>query len=434
MGKADLTRRGFMKIAGIGALILGGIPSFPKKSLADNEVSWLMHPVHYDQMGKGELLEKMAAEIGIKVKATQMPFPQYREKLAILLRQDSSDFDIVGFSNSWWDGSLNDFLEPLNGLMKKKPLIDEADILSLDGYKVGDLNYAVPYRIGPMVLHYRKDIYKKYGLKVPKTLEEYKANAKFITQKESGVYGASIMGEQSFFSLWDFNTYLFSFGGAYFDDANLKKAKVILNNQKGLDALKYWVSLKEENVLPPGVLNATWDTFITNMQQGKIAQGINWSVYIGAVNDPQKSKVAGLLDWAEPPYAAGSGLSCGVTASSGWGLYIPKASQKKELAWEVIRYITSPKSDLYMGLHGGGPFRASTFSSPEYKKFTLATDVIRTALQNSAPMWRPVGAIRNASEVVDKVVIETASALAGKKTPKEAMDQAAEIVRTIVLG
>jgi multiple sugar transport system substrate-binding protein len=429
-----VTRREFLKIAGAGTLAVAGFSAHPPKAFAQNEVSWLMHPVHFDQMGKGELLEKMAAEIGIKVKAVQMPFPQYREKLAILLRQGSSDFDIVGFSNSWWDGSLNDYLEPLNGLMQKKPLINPADILSMDGYKVGDQMFAVPYRIGPMILHYRKDIYKKYGLKVPKTMEEYRENARFITKKETGVFGAFVMGEQTFFSLWDFNTYLFSFGGAYFDNPDLKKAKVILNNQKGLDALKFWSSLREENLLPPGVLSATWDTFITNMQQGKIAQGINWSVYIGPVNDPNKSKVAGLLDWAPPPYAEGTGLSCGITASSGWGLYVPKASTKKELAWEAIRYVTSPQSDLYMALKGGGPFRASTFSSPEYKKFTPATDVIKTALENSAPMWRPVGAIRNASEVVDKVVIETTSALAGKKPPKDAIDKAAEIVKNVVLG
>lgn len=433
MGKG-VTRREFLKVAGAGTVAMAGLGVYPQKALAQNEISWLMHPVHYDQMGKGELLDKMAAETGIKVKAVQMPFPQYREKLAILLRQGSSDFDIVGFSNSWWDGSLNEYLEPLNGLMQKKPLIDPADILSMDGFKVGDQIFAVPYRIGPMILHYRKDIYKKYGLKVPKTMEEYRENARFITKKETGVFGAFVMGEQTFFSLWDFNTYLFSYGGAYFDNPDLKKAKVILNNQKGLDALKFWSSLREENLLPPGVLSATWDTFITNMQQGKIAQGINWSVYIGPVNDPSKSKVAGLLDWAPPPYAEGTGLSCGITASSGWGLYIPKASKKKELAWETIRYITNPQSDIYMALKGGGPFRKSTFLSSEYKRFTPATDVIKTALENSAPMWRPVGAIRNASEVVDKVVIETTSALAGKKPPKDAIDKAAEIVKNVVLG
>ena len=433
MGKG-VTRREFLKIAGAGTAAVAGLSAYPQKALAQNEVSWLMHPVHFAQMGKGELLEKMAAETGLKVTAVQMPFPQYREKLAILLRQGSSDFDIVGFSNSWWDGSLNEYLEPLNGLMQKKPLVNPADILSMDGFKVGDQIFAVPYRIGPMILHYRKDIYKKHGLKVPKTMEEYRENARFITKKETGVFGAFVMGEQTFFSLWDFNTYLFSYGGAYFDNPDLKKAKVILNNQKGLDALKFWSSLREENLLPPGVLSATWDTFITNMQQGKIAQGINWSVYIGPVNDPSKSKVAGFLDWALPPYAEGTGLSCGISASSGWGLYIPKASKKKELAWETIRYITNPQSDIYMALKGGGPFRGSTFSSPEYKKFTPATDVIKTALENSAPMWRPVGTIRNASEVVDKVVIEITSALAGKKPPKDAIDKAAEIVKNVVLG
>ena len=429
-----MSRRKFLKMSGAGALAIGGFSSFPKKALAENEISWLMHPVHYDQMGKGELLEKMTAETGIKVKITQMPFPQYTEKLIILLRQGSSDFDIVGFSNAMWDGSLNEYFEPLNNFMKKKRLIDEADMLSVDGFRVGDLLYALPYRIGPRIVHYRKDIYKKYGLRVPKTLEEYKENARFITSKESGVYGAFIEGEQSFFSIMDFNTYFYSFGAAYFDSPDIKKAHVILNSQKGLDALKYWVSLKEENLIPPGVLSATWETYITSMQQGKIAQSINWSVYIGAVNDPKKSKVAGLLDWAEPPYAESSGLSHGISTGIGWGLFVPKASEKKDLAWEVLRWITSPKSDLYMGLHGGGPFRASTLNSPEYRKFAPASDVIQNTLRYSKPMWNPVGAIKNASEVKDKYVLEITSALAGKKSPKEALEKSAEIMKRIILG
>jgi multiple sugar transport system substrate-binding protein len=434
MSKSKLTRRQFLKISGLGALTLSGLSSFPQKTSAENEVSWLMHPVHYNQMGKGELLEKLYSEIGIKVKAIQMPFPQYREKLWMLLRQGSTDFDIVGISSFWMDGALMEFLEPLDSFMNKKPLIDQSDILSLNTFKVNDSFYGIPYRVGAKILFFRKDIYKKYGLKVPRTMEEYKDNARFITKKETGVFGTQIFGEQSFFTLEEFVTYLYSFGGAFFDSPDLKKAKVILNNKNGLDTIKFWVSLKEEGLVPPGVLSATWETFITNMQQGKIAQSVQLPVYIAPINDPQKSKVAGLVDWAEVPYGENSGLSHGQSPMLGWGIWIPKASQKKELSWEVMRWISSPKSDLYMALHEGGPFRASTYNMPEYKKYNPATEVVRNALQHVVPTWNPMGVIKNATEVTDKVVLELTSALAGKKSPKDAIDKSAEIVRSIVLG
>jgi multiple sugar transport system substrate-binding protein len=418
----------------MGALTLGGLSSFPQKVLAENEISWLMHPVHYSQMGQGELLEKLYSEIGIKVKAVQMPFPQYQEKLWMLLRQESPDFDIVSIGPFWMDGALMEFLEPLDNFMKKKPLIDQADMLSINTFRANGSIYGMPYRVGARILFYRKDIYKKYGLKIPKTMEEYKDNARFITKKETGVYGTLIFGEQSHFTLVDFNTHAYCFGGAYFDSPDIKKAKVILNNKNGVDAIKFWVSLKEEGLVPPGVLSTTWETFITNMQQGKVAQSIQVTFYVGPVNDPQKSKVAGLVDWAEAPYAENSGLSHGLSPAEGWGIYMPKASQKKELAWEVMRWISSPKSDLYMALHGGGPFRTSTYNTPDYKKYNPATEVIQTALKYVVPTWNPVGLIKNATEVTDKIVLELTSALAGKKSPKESIDRSADIVRSIVLG
>ena len=99
-----------------------------------------------------------------------------------------------------------------------------------------------------------------------------------------------------------------------------------------------------------------------------------------------------------------------------------------------MRWISSPKSDLYMALHGGGPFRTSTYNTPDYKKYNPATEVIQTALKYVVPTWNPVGLIKNATEVTDKVVLELTSALAGKKSPKESIDRSADIVRSIVLG
>ena len=44
-----------------------------RSARAASEVNWLMHPVHYKQMGQGELIKKIENETGTKIKVTQMP-------------------------------------------------------------------------------------------------------------------------------------------------------------------------------------------------------------------------------------------------------------------------------------------------------------------------------------------------------------------------
>lgn len=430
---ATLSRRRFLTLSTAAAAGAAALPI--RRAQAAAEVSWLMHPVHWKQMGDGELLQKLTKETGITVKPTQMPFPQYREKLTILLRQGSADFDIVGISNSWWDGSLNRFLQPLDAFIAKKPLDNPKDIVGDYLYNVSGNTYAVPYRIGPMVLHYRKDLYEKYRLKVPKTFDEYKQNARTIQDGEKGaVHGAFVMGEQSFFSLWDWTTYLFSFGGAFLDSPDLGKAKVVVNSKQGVEAMKYFAGLNLDGLTPPGTLTATWNTFITLMQQGKIAQGINWSVYIEPIVNPEKSTVSDKVAWAEAPYAAGSGLTVGKTGTVGWGLFIAAASRNKDAAWDVLRWITKPENDLYMGVHGGGPFRASTLKSKEYGTTTKATDVILRAISNGLPVWNPSGTLPRGSEVIDKSALELNGALAGKVSAQDAVNNIARHLKEIALA
>jgi multiple sugar transport system substrate-binding protein len=429
-----LSRRQLIKATVASAALYPAL-GILRSARAASEINWLMHPVHYRQMGNGALLKTLARETGIKVNITQMPFPEYREKLLLLLRENSSDFDIVGIANSWWDGSLNAYLLPLNDYMAKKPIKDAHDIIADYLFTVGSDTFAIPWRIGPMVMHYRKDLYKKYGLAVPKTFAEYQRNAQVITKGEKGaVAGAFFMGEQSFFSLSDWTSYLFSFNGAFLDSADLKKAKPAVNSKEGIAAMKYVAELSKERLMEPGLLTATWSTFITLMQQGKIAQAIEWSVYMKAVTDPKKSLVADKIAWAECPFAAGSGLAHSVTGTVGWGMFIPKASKRKDAAWEAIRWTARPESDLYMAVHGGGPFRGSTIRSPQYAKVTPATDVILKAISHGAAVWKPVGTLPNASEVIDKSVVDLQGALSGKLTADAACNNIAAHIEALALS
>ncbi|GAA1512325.1 extracellular solute-binding protein [Sphaerisporangium rubeum] len=48
--------------------------------------------------------------------------------------------------------------------------------------------YAIPQDSGPMMLYYRKDLFEKYGIEVPKTWDEYAEAARTVRSKDREVY------------------------------------------------------------------------------------------------------------------------------------------------------------------------------------------------------------------------------------------------------
>lgn len=48
--------------------------------------------------------------------------------------------------------------------------------------------YAVPQDSGPMMLFYRKDLFDRYGIEVPRTWQEYAEAARTVRRKDDGVY------------------------------------------------------------------------------------------------------------------------------------------------------------------------------------------------------------------------------------------------------
>jgi multiple sugar transport system substrate-binding protein len=52
----------------------------------------------------------------------------------------------------------------------------------------GDAVYGIPQDVAPMMLFYRKDLFKRFGLDVPKTWDEFAATAREVRQKDPDRY------------------------------------------------------------------------------------------------------------------------------------------------------------------------------------------------------------------------------------------------------
>lgn len=135
-----------------------------------------------------------------------------------------------------------------------------------------DSVYGVPIDSGPFIMIYRKDIFEKYGVKVPTTWDEYEQAGKELRQKG---FSGHIGNFEPNGTGW--NLALFSQAGAkVYQYSASDPEKVGVNfESKGVEkVLEYWQRLKKEDVV------ASDDSFTAEWYK-KIVDG-SYASYVSA--------------------------------------------------------------------------------------------------------------------------------------------------------
>ncbi len=87
-------------------------------------------------------------------------------------------------------GDLADLTRYVTPSLKKKFLPQSLELTTLGGH-----TYGIPYDLGVQVLFYRADLFDKYGLTVPKTWAEYKADAQKLKAADPSVFLSPLVGD-----------------------------------------------------------------------------------------------------------------------------------------------------------------------------------------------------------------------------------------------
>ena len=144
-------------------------------------------------------------------------------------------------------------------------------------------------------------------------------------------------------------------------------------------------------------------------------QGI--SGLMAYANDPEQSTVPGELAVGLVP-GAEEGLSATLTLPEAYA--IPANSQHKEAAWQFIEYMTSRESNIFLAKEIGVlPIWVDLYTDEEltalYPFWADFSAQLETARGLSTLTWY--------GSFVDIAQIEVHAALAGEKTPQEALDE-----------
>ncbi len=272
---------------------------------------------------------------------------------------------------------------------------DVDDILKSirDGLSYDGKLYALPFYAESSMTFYRTDLFEKAGLSMPDqpTWEQVKGFAAALHDPDENLYGICARGKPG----WGENMALLStmintFGGRWFDG----RWNPEIDSPEWKQAISFYVDLVQ-NYGPPGASSNGFNENQALFSSGKCAIWVDATSAAGRLYNPNESRVAGKVGFAQAPVAA---TPKGNHWLWSWALAIPESSNAKEAAKQFVAWATSKKyiemvaeSEGWASVPPGT--RGSTYENPNYlaaAPFAPATlEAIRTA-DLTDPSLKPV--------------------------------------------
>ena len=139
--------------------------------------------------------------------------------------------------------------------------------------------------------------------------------------------------------------------------------RVVVDEPGAVRAMTVMRDLFRKGVLPRNSMNLKTEDLITFMQQGRAAMTNNPFGRYFNYNDPKASKYPGKIAVGDLPLGVdGKPIPA---KTSVWAMAIPRNGRNKELAWSLIKHLSTPDSTLREALNGNGPVRPSVYADPK---------------------------------------------------------------------
>ncbi|QYR22375.1 sugar ABC transporter substrate-binding protein [Paenibacillus sp. sptzw28] len=385
-----------------------------------------------------ETAEQFRKKTGYEIRVEAVPYIGVYDKLNAELKAKAGSYDVATIDILWFS-TLAQGLAPMDDLMTDEVKNDLFPNL-IDGGTVDGKALGMPVWTNSKILLYRKDLFedpkekaafqKEYGyeLKPPANWKEYRDAAKFFTRdtdKDGGkdLYGTSVFGMNNGDSVASWLDHAAQAGAGPLVVG--EGGKALVNTKPYVEALDFLTKiLREDKSAPEGALNMASSETSELFMNGKLSMMLAWGHFFVPSDDPAKSKVAGKVG-AAPMIGGESGV--GVVPGP-WYQVIPSSSKKQAAAKEYVKFIYE-HNELFMQALGVAA-RKSVFRQYGQKSEYAHLSALNSTLSAKQTQNRPVLEYWNEIES-EALVPALQSALSGKATPQEALDQAADLINEI---
>jgi len=369
------------------------------------------------------LIPEFEKETGINVSMEMLPESVLREKVVLDLASGTGAYDIFLVGN-WVLAEYAEagFLQPLDDLIANNASdyssIDDFGATYLDALRYKGSLYALPYYGHVGVLMYRKDWFEEKGIKVPQTTEELLETAKAFYDPPNR-YGVAIRAKRGEDNPIITTSFTWIYGGEWLNEENYPT----VNEPEFIEGVKYVRDLLK--YAPPDVSRYGWVEVENSFTSGKVAMIMDASDFIGRIENPESSKIAGKIGYAlipEGPFAPSEERYASHLFTAGMG--INADSSNIDAAWKFLQWMTSTKIQLRTAMegHNTGITSVTVLESEEFMNAYPGIDVMLKALEYSNPNYMPH--ISCYTELCDIIGTHISGVVAGTEDPEKAMNAA----------
>jgi multiple sugar transport system substrate-binding protein len=354
---------------------------------------------------------------GITLELVDSPFQGFHDK-AIIQFQAKKLPDVLLVQVDWVAEFADlGMLTPLDPWLAKEEPSYMGNIGKSFHTKWRGKQYYLPLESGVIALYYNTALFKAAGLSgAPKTWAEFDQMAQKLTNPEKKQFAVTgtLAVEPPTNATYDIYPLLLQ-AGAKLIDGNTNKA--VFNSPEGVKAIEEYVKrINDLKISVPGVLSNGEKEKRANFASGNVAMMFEgpWGVAIQKGLNPNLE-----YDVAVLPKGATTGSIVRGSLNT-----VTTQAQDKEAAWKFVRWVSSPKgSEMWAKGSGGFPSRLDVANQDWFKErklFRAFTE--QMALPNSES---PFLVMPNAVEMNKIITTEVQNAVQGKKSAKQALDDAA---------
>jgi len=328
----------------------------------------------------------------------------------------NGNWDIAHINTDWiFDAANEKAVLDLNPLIAENPPQNYPEgwhksLLHLQ--QINNGTYGLPFHDGPECLIYRKDLFddltekenfkKQYGFELhpPKTWEQFTQIAEFFNRPKVNLYGCVFANYPDGHNMvFDFCLQLWTRGGSLLNTQN----QIDIHHNAAIEALNFYRTIVNNNnaVHPKSKDFGSVEAGMA-FAEGQAAMAINWFGFASMCEVIEESKVKGKVDITELPSDENH-----KTASLNvyWLYTIGTGSKHQKLAYDFLRFATTPESDKLLTNEGGIGCRKSTWNDPEINKTIPFYHKLEMLHENAltlpqTPVWPKV------AELIDQMVLK----------------------------
>lgn len=314
------------------------------------------------------LLPRFTKETGVKVDLQILPYPQLRTRAMADLVGGTANSDIYLQDIIWLgEWATNGYVLPLDGYFQR-----DAAAVNVDDILPGAFNalsrwdgkiWSVPVGAFYFLNYYRTDWFAAHHLTPPVTLDDVDRDAAALTNPAKNQYGIAMAYQRgTAIASWFLATYVGAGGNLltnppkdFTPTLTSKRAHTVLTHY--IDWLKW---------APRDAVGYHWNDQTTAMQNGLLGMAPTFSVNGTQFVKPEVSQIAKDVGFTYMPRLEKGDQP--VVPFGGWAAAINKHTKKAEAAWQFLRFVIDPRTQLDLAAIGGTPVRYSSLEDAKLQQ------------------------------------------------------------------